>query len=604
MRLHLAVLAVAGFIAGGCTTPIRNTLYPDGEPVASSTPIRWRDAACIARQPFDPSATRDSLWRLNCAGRGGRDFVSLALSGGGTKSAVFSAEAMFYMDSLGLLPQAGIVSSVSGGSFPAAYYALSCDQGDLACLNTPVHGLKRPVWEYAQAMSTLGSGYGPVIQDQVARLLVPFIGASISASTFADHIDKSFFGVPDPEANRFRFADLDPRRPHIYMNATIITDNRGGLGDESGHGCVGLKGRGHLRRRTPDEWFHFTFTDYYFGLLHSKLADYPVSGGVAASAAFAALIDPAVLEDGCNPGSNLRLIDGGANDNQALVELYIALAELAYDQRRSDLRPPPDPGAVPGPRELQVMNKRDRAWIFVVNSSVTSSTGPSGTAATPAPRGLISFLASTVSKAFQVIDVFTAEGFALRSQLYLHIRDELQARPDSPALVPVEIALTELDQYSQGGTEAALRTKSGYQDEVSDAGERWSRARIDRQRLAYQKIMADPGYRKRLGLSRFHPQCYYNMRDELDSLVSLSDDNKACLREAARWATALRMQEICDRPLGIAPPEGLPCAGGLLRPARAFPQIELLPGRCQPKLDPNPVSSEDVCRLLPEPASG
>jgi hypothetical protein len=55
------------------------------------------------------------------------NFIALGISGGGTKSATFATQAMFAMDQWRLLDQVDMISSVSGGSFAAAIYALSCD---------------------------------------------------------------------------------------------------------------------------------------------------------------------------------------------------------------------------------------------------------------------------------------------------------------------------------------------------------------------------------------------------------------------------------------------------------------------------------------------
>ena len=181
----------------------------------------------------------------------------------------------------------------------------------MACQARPLRGLTPPVWKHSTAMPILGGGYGPLIPEQIVRAVVPFVPATISAPRFAEFIDERYFDERNPQRDRLRFKDLNPRRPHLFLNATITSRNRGGL-DERAVGNCKLSGRGYLRRRTPDEWFHFAFSDYYFGLLNSDLATYPVSAGVAASAAFVALIDPAELQDGCSEdGSVIKLIDGG-----------------------------------------------------------------------------------------------------------------------------------------------------------------------------------------------------------------------------------------------------------------------------------------------------
>jgi len=51
-------------------------------------------------------------------------FVGLALSGGGSRAAIFGAAGMQALDEAGILDQITHVSSVSGGGFPASYLAL------------------------------------------------------------------------------------------------------------------------------------------------------------------------------------------------------------------------------------------------------------------------------------------------------------------------------------------------------------------------------------------------------------------------------------------------------------------------------------------------
>jgi len=64
---------------------------------------------------------------LEDASRRDPDFVALALSGGGSRAAVFSAAVMFELERHGILRQVDVLSSASGGSVAAALYATSCD---------------------------------------------------------------------------------------------------------------------------------------------------------------------------------------------------------------------------------------------------------------------------------------------------------------------------------------------------------------------------------------------------------------------------------------------------------------------------------------------
>jgi len=551
----------------------------------------------MAKSSVTANDTRVSL-AARCSDTSRRDFTAIALSGGGTKAAVFSGEALFYLQAIGLLQQADVISSVSGGSFAGALYALSCDPDDQPCTQRTRAGLMRPLWQHDTVLKTLGAGYKSLVDEQVARLLIPFVKASISADRFAQVIDQTYLGASSSQA-RYTFGDLNPRRPHLFMNATILSHNRGGLESVPLSGCTSIA-RGYLRRRTPDEYFHFAFSDYYFGLLKSSLADYPVASAVAASAAFPALIDNAKLTDYCEDPTGktgILLMDGGANDNQALIEVYLILSELALHQARSDL-------SARDPAKLERLGTGDRGWFIVVNSSVTESTGRSDSLTDDAPHSAPGVLLGIVDKVLSATDTYSAIGYDLRRQLYLAISDRLHGMPGAPVVTPVDISLTSLDQYYLGGTEAALRTKSGIGPEPSDPAYARTEEQIKRQSKAYS-LVEDTGARHRLHLSDWHPQCYFDMRAELDaSLISLSNDNQACLREAARWSAALRAQELCNAASKDASPHGLACD------TRSVPVVEeaalmpdQLPGLCKPKL-PAPAlpgerrDSHVTCRAL------
>ncbi len=165
-------------------------------PKLVSKPIRWRvDPGCMETAKVSPGTTRDAL-AVEC-GNGDyvkQDFIALALSGGGVKAAIFSAESMFYLQALGLLHQADVISSVSGGSFTAGLYALSCDPADTkneTCKSRLEQDYTDLVWRHDDVLKTVGQGYGQLEREQIARLLVPlpFVRGTISADHFASYID-------------------------------------------------------------------------------------------------------------------------------------------------------------------------------------------------------------------------------------------------------------------------------------------------------------------------------------------------------------------------------------------------------------------------------
>lgn len=633
------LLLCALAMAAGCSSDIGNRRAQAPPP---ADPVRWRAAAdCMATESVRPDDSREALARRCLAARPERerDFVAVALSGGGTKAAVFSAETMFYLEALGLMRRASVLSSVSGGSFAAALYALSCDpdgvdaEGRPACLREGgVRGLRRPVWRHGEVMRTVGQGYRPLVAEQVGRFLVPAARGTIDAGGFARFIDRRFLGTSSGGGARFLFADLNPRRPHLVLNATILSPNRGGLGSSSASvpacNLDPTRPRGWLRRRNPDEFFHFAYTDVYFGLLGSDLGGFPVSGAVAASAAFPVLIDQATLVDHCRDEADkdrhLLLMDGGANDNQGMVEIYHMLAEMVLGQRRS---------AVPTPG-LERLKPGDAAFVFVVNASVTDTTGPTGSGTGSGPVGAVGWLSEVVGKTLNSVDVYSATAFNLRKNFYVSEARRVEAlprprgAPRRPTIWPVEIGLTGLDQYRSGGAQAALWKKSGLLDNP-EPGERTDptleelqrRERLQREVL---KRVVPAASRGRLRLSDHHPQCYFDIRDRLDaSLVSLGADEQACLREAARWSTALVAQGLCVATEGggdLRPPDGLDCGAGLvsLKNPGVLGEGNDVGGSCEAILGPlierqrrdreqqaqrmgrpAPAPGEDDCRRLP-----
>ncbi|MEA1650441.1 hypothetical protein UAJ10_15660 [Nitrospirillum sp. BR 11164] len=454
-------------------------------------------AACQGSLP-DPKNSRGSEteparalhWRAAPSCRGdegcpedGKDFISLSLSGGGMKATIFSAESMFYLDAVGLLPHVGMLSSVSGGSFAAAYYALSVDGTDAP--NVPPR--RQPPWKYEPAMATVSQGFEPMVWKGLGNALLPGRPNSVPVTEFADFIDRTYFQDGKSGGTGFNFGDLNPRRPVLVLNSTLVSNFRS---------LTELSENKHmLRRRTADEQLHFAFTQYYFSRIKSDLTTFPLSYGVASSAAFPALIgygvltnysfcdqaDLAAAADGLNPpappGSAeaerqrasclkkpqtwLTLTDGGANDNQGLIEVFETLAELAGSEQRSDLSqhvpcPALERGMAVNTVRPDCFRDSDRALALVVNTSVTEATGTNSSAGVlkNLPLTLVNFLYGSVQRIGQATDAYSASGYNLRNRLYRADIDEasVNLQRADVLITPLEIGLVTLDDYSTGGT--------------------------------------------------------------------------------------------------------------------------------------------------------
>jgi NTE family protein len=210
-----------------------------------------------------------------------RAFVGVAISGGGNKSAVYAAEILFELGRYGLAEEIDAISSVSGGSFTAVLYALSCE---------PLQGCTgaddwRPKWDYANIRSWIETNY-----------LWAFIGHRIRPDSLYYNLFRHH-GADDDLANvvgtrllrqtyrDLTFQDLNPMRPNLIINATNVTESRP---DFDRNAPIPMTDR---RPLTDDDALHFAFTQQYFWRLLSDLETYPLKEAVTASAAFPLIID-------------------------------------------------------------------------------------------------------------------------------------------------------------------------------------------------------------------------------------------------------------------------------------------------------------------------
>lgn len=196
----------------------------------------------------------------------GKDrLVLLALSGGGSRAAYFSAKVMQQLDSRGILEQVDLISSVSGGSITAAYYCFSADE-------KPEEAASGRIWKDVknndlEIKKLLRKNY---IVRWLGSWLLPnnvfkywFTGytrTDIMAQTLADNLyDKRYF-KKRPYFD-LRFSEGNNKRPRLVINATLATNGQNG------------------------EPFTFTFEDFK-NKLYSDIKSYHVSRAVMASATF------------------------------------------------------------------------------------------------------------------------------------------------------------------------------------------------------------------------------------------------------------------------------------------------------------------------------
>lgn len=196
----------------------------------------------------------------------GRVLVWLALSGGGTRAAALAYGAMEELEAIqvggedgsksNLLKEVDYISSVSGGSFAAAFYAL----------NRGRKPSEDGVWKSGFKTRVLEANLETAIGS---RLIEPPNLFSVIATNYsrtnvaADYYDRHIFG-----GQRFRDLLRDSPKPVLILNASDLVTGR-----------------------------RFEFTKRDFNCLASDLLDFRIADAVAASSAFPGAFPSLILKN-------------------------------------------------------------------------------------------------------------------------------------------------------------------------------------------------------------------------------------------------------------------------------------------------------------------
>jgi len=303
-------------------------------------------------------------------------FVILVFSGGGTRAAALSygmlealrdTKIQWKNRKIPLLDEVDVISAISGGSFPAAYYAL---HGSRIFDEFPNRFLYRPV-----QTDLLKLALSPV---SLLKLAGPSFGRSDLAAEF---YDREVFGGGT-------YADViaQHRRPFVILNATDMTTGA-----------------------------QFPFIQDQFDLLCSDLAGISLGRAAAASSAFPGLLTPLTFQNyagkcdyhqpewvdlavrdhqsrvnarrtaraegrlsytdtGHAPRNYIHLTDGGVADNIGLREPLTAITSL--NNSWSVLR-------------LINLRKVDKLVVIVVNAATNPTAGRDQTPNVPGLRDTI-----------------------------------------------------------------------------------------------------------------------------------------------------------------------------------------------------------------------
>jgi len=254
--------------------------------------------------------------------------VLLALSGGGSRAAYFSALSMLEMEQIkvnipnkgesNLLNEVDVISSVSGGSLPAAYYVSS---GDKECSSYSSRIWNRETIDDLMTRNYLGRWIGSwfLPENALKFWLTDFDRTDIMAQTLADNMYdqakyKSAYNIPYATVfdNDLTFRDLNPLRPNIIINAT--------------RGSQSIRDDGGIPFGHP-----FTFTNEDFVDIGSSIESYSLARAVMASATFPGVFNFMTLRD-YERNEYLHVFDGGNSDNLGLTSLKRVIWESRLNE--------------------------------------------------------------------------------------------------------------------------------------------------------------------------------------------------------------------------------------------------------------------------------
>lgn len=303
-------LICCGMFLGGCAGPDRY----------ANTPLSWhQESVPRAGFPFSEKIPCNPPSASGC--KDDIKFVGLAISGGGSRAANYAGAVMSQLDELGILQHVNVISSVSGGSVVAAYYAQRSNQ--------PLHLEKRQLfWHNAEA--DLSQNFRSIFLAKFLRpdnFVSSMFGSLGRTEIMAQVFDEYLFSGA-------RFGDLEQTGPGLVINATAINTLHGEIVNPAD--CANR----HTYAQSM-KWESISFTQAFFNkCLQSDISTYPIAHAVAASAAFPgvfssvplARFSPAPNSDKIKAAEYLHVIDGGPSDNLAIDGI---LSEWAAKSRSS-----------------------------------------------------------------------------------------------------------------------------------------------------------------------------------------------------------------------------------------------------------------------------
>ena len=254
-------------------------------------------------------------------------FVGLAISGGGSRSAVFSASVLEELERIGLLEETYAISSVSGGSLTSAYYVLHPSTGT------------SDYWDNFRR--NVGQD---LLTPWIRKMAAPHNLAYVSISTkdrsdlMADVMNKRVFN--DATFLSYKRKFHRGSSPLLLINATLVSNSAEGAVSGQEQNLFSASGK----RRRLEAGDGFAFTEKSLSELGSDISEMRIADAVMTSGAFPGVFSTRTLGSyqpkssldlsrSERPSSYIHLIDGGPADNlgiDTLTTVALGWHDLAF----------------------------------------------------------------------------------------------------------------------------------------------------------------------------------------------------------------------------------------------------------------------------------
>jgi predicted acylesterase/phospholipase RssA len=263
--------------------------------------------------------------------------LGLALSGGGFRAAFFHVGVLARLAELRLLARVDIISTVSGGSIVGALYYLRLkkllereapptDEDYLEVVKNITSDLREPVQKNLRARVFLNPFKNFEMMARTAYSRSDRIGDLLDRMFYKNvwgDREKRLSGLVEKQIELRELpiaATPTPRRvPEFVMNATCLNTGHGWCFTPFGMGEPRVTSRDPFDRNTELAWGRFESVGDVPPITSAQ-RNFPLGLAVAASGGFPGLASPLPIT-GLYEGFRVRLMDGGAHDNQGVEAL-------------------------------------------------------------------------------------------------------------------------------------------------------------------------------------------------------------------------------------------------------------------------------------------